>query len=86
MTVPKVQPKSPVPGVALRLRKALEQIDPEPSIRELARRAGLSQAAVHQIVNGNRDNPGADTLWKIAQALGVNACWLAFGVDPQRPE
>lgn len=76
--MPKVAPRSPVPGVPIRLRKALHLQDPEPSLREVARRAGLSQTAVQEIANGNRDNPGADTLWKIARALGVSPCWLAY--------
>lgn len=53
-------------------------------MRELARRAELSQGAVHQIASGNRDNPGAETLWKIARALGVRPEWLAYGSGEMR--
>src|SRR5262249_34858393 len=38
---------------------------------ELAKRAGLSQQAIGHLEAGARDNPTADTLKRLAKALGV---------------
>jgi transcriptional regulator with XRE-family HTH domain len=42
------------------------------SVSQLAARAGMGQPAVSLIENGNRPNPGADTLIRIARALRVS--------------
>lgn len=63
-------------------------------LKRLRDRAGLTQAevgnasgcggsAIHFIEAGRR--PGVDTLARIAAALNVPACWLAFGADGDEP-
>ena len=41
------------------------------TLPELAVRAGVSKAFLWEIESGNSKRPGAETLWKIADALGV---------------
>lgn len=54
------------------------------SIRGLAAKAGLDQANVTRIENGQRTTPQAETVLKLARALDVDpGPWLArIGVDP----
>ena len=47
----------------------------------LALASGLSDStAVHDLENGARI-PRVDTVERLADALGVSPCWLAFGID-----
>lgn len=51
------------------------------SARGLARLAGLrSPTHVHAIEAGDVVDPGVRTVGALAEALGVNPGWLAFGV------
>uniref|UniRef100_UPI0013B3B296 helix-turn-helix domain-containing protein n=1 Tax=Nonomuraea lactucae TaxID=2249762 RepID=UPI0013B3B296 len=51
------------------------------SLSELAKRAGLAKSTLSQLEAG-AGNPGVETLWAIAAALGVPFSRL---VDPPRP-
>jgi transcriptional regulator with XRE-family HTH domain len=49
------------------------------SLRQLAEAAGVSFETIRKIENG-RAIPKVDTCERLAVALGVSPCWLAFGV------
>ncbi|PZS29803.1 MAG: hypothetical protein DLM59_12160 [Pseudonocardiales bacterium] len=51
------------------------------SLSELARRAGISKGALSQLENGQA-NPTVETLWSLAQALGVPFSDLTAEPDP----
>jgi len=44
----------------------------------LAKRSGVSNATINDIEKG-RQLPAVDTVERLARALGVRPCWLAFG-------
>lgn len=46
------------------------------SIRELARRAGVSNALLSQLEGGQTENPTLCTLYGLAKALEVKVGWL----------
>lgn len=50
---------------------------------EVGNAAGCGGSVIHFIEAGRR--PGVDTLARIAAALNVPACWLAFGADGDEP-
>lgn len=50
---------------------------------EVGKAAGCGGSVIHFIEAGRR--PGVDTLARIAAALDVPACWLAFGADGDEP-
>lgn len=52
------------------------------SLSELARRAGLAKSSLSQLEAG-QGNPGVETVWAIATALGVPFAGL---IDPPQPE
>lgn len=54
------------------------------SAAELARRAKISRMYVGQLERDQRE-PTVGIIAKIAHALGVDPCVLAFGADPERP-
>jgi transcriptional regulator with XRE-family HTH domain len=43
---------------------------------DLARESGVPQATISRIEKGQRKNPGADVVRRLARALGVTADWL----------
>lgn len=51
------------------------------SLRELARRVGVSPSALSQIENGH-SRPSVDTLYELARQLGVTPDEIFFGPDP----
>lgn len=51
---------------------------------EIARRAGIGNTTTARIERGER-TPQIDTVERIARALGVEPCWLAFGLDGDKP-
>ena len=51
------------------------------TLPDLAQRAGVSKAFVWEIENGNSKRPGAETLFKIAEALDVTIAHL-MGKEP----
>ena len=63
-------------GIAARLKQARAHAGI--TIRALAKSAGIASSAITDTEIGNRI-PRADTLEKIARALNVSACWLAYG-------
>lgn len=52
------------------------------SLSELARRAGLAKSSLSQLESG-QGNPGVETVWALATALGVPFAQL---IDPPQPE
>lgn len=44
----------------------------------LAKRSGVSSATINHIEKG-RQLPAVDTVERLARALGIRPCWLAFG-------
>lgn len=48
------------------------------SMLALAKRSGVSSATINDIEKG-RQMPAVDTVERLARALGVRPCWLAFG-------
>lgn len=67
-------------GIASRLKEARKHSDL--TIRALAAAAGVASSAITDTEIGNRI-PRADTLEKMARALGVSACWLSYGEGPK---
>lgn len=67
-------------GIASRLKEARKHADL--TIRALAAAAGVASSAITDTEIGNRI-PRADTLEKMARALGVSACWLSYGEGPK---
>lgn len=51
----------------------------------LAKRSGVSSTTINDIEKG-RQLPAADTIERLAQALSIKPCWLAFGDGPLREE
>ena len=51
------------------------------TLPDLAQKAGVSKAFVWEIENGNSKRPGAETLFKIAEALDVTIAHL-MGKEP----
>ena len=52
---------------------------------ELAGRTGVAHSTVVRIERG-QSNPTIETVEKVAEALGVDPKWLAFGDEPERTE
>ena len=52
-------------------------------LRELGQRAGVSWSTISAIEKGNQ-SATAETIEKLAIALGVRPCWLAFGEGSER--
>jgi len=50
------------------------------SYASLAEAAGLTSATAHALENGG-NLPRIDTVEKLARALNLSPCWLAFGLD-----
>lgn len=70
-------------GIAKRLTKARQMSDR--GQREVQRETGLvSAAAICRIENGEHVSR-IDTIEKIAAAIGVPCCWLAYGDDGGQP-
>lgn len=57
---------------AIRTAKGLSQAD-------LARAAGLTRSAISQVESGMTKSPSAENVFRIADALGVDARELTFG-------
>lgn len=65
-------------GLASRLKALLKTADMP--MLQLAERAGLYTSHVAYILDSSRA-PRVDTVEKLARALGVSPCWLAFGQE-----
>lgn len=68
-------------GARLRSARARAQL----TVRELAEVAGVAFSAISEIEKGSRI-PRADTLERLAVALRVEPCWLAFGDPDKTPD
>jgi transcriptional regulator with XRE-family HTH domain len=67
-----------------RVQKALNSAGLKPA--DLARKSGVGQGRISLIINGETPNPRADTISKLATALGVNVGWLLTGHVDARGE
>lgn len=52
---------------------------------ELGKATGFSRQTLHKIEIGTTKNPQPDTLFAIADALGVEGRWLGTGKGPRTP-
>jgi transcriptional regulator with XRE-family HTH domain len=68
----------PQPELGYRLREARAAAGLP--LAELARRSGISRAAIRNIEEHASD-PTTETVQRLARALEVSAAWLAFGDD-----
>lgn len=67
-----------------RIRWAIEQ-NPELTIRNVSLEAGLSDSALHKFLTSQTTDLKLGTVSKLAEALNVDAVWLAYGEgDPER--
>lgn len=59
--------------------------NPEMSVRSVSLAAGLSDSALHKFLTGATESLTLKTVDKLAEALGVDAAWLAYGEgSPER--
>ena len=63
-----------------RLAEALEQVD---GLKGIARDAGLDRSTIYNLRAG-RGSPSIATVERLAEALGVEPAWLAYGVKKER--
>lgn len=56
------------------------------TLPDLAARAGVSKAFVWEIESGNSKRPGAEILFRIAEALGVTIAHLMGKPPPSQPQ
>lgn len=68
----------PSPPYSTRLRYAMLRADCDAAA--LAKCSGVSRSAITALCAGTTAGPGTDTLALLAEALGVAASWLAYGV------
>lgn len=69
-------------GFPARLRKARKAADV--TRHKLSLSAGIASDGVNDLETGGRI-PGIDTVERLALALNVSPCWLAFGKDQTGP-
>ncbi|WIX34922.1 helix-turn-helix transcriptional regulator [Salinicola sp. JS01] len=67
-----------------RFRERLQEAMGSEKPRAFAKRSGISEGAVRSYLSGDTF-PGLDRLALLAQALGVDAQWLAFGAEKRTP-
>ena len=60
-----------------RLAEALEQVG---GLKGIAQAAGLDRSTIYNLRNG-RGSPSIETVERLAQALGVEPAWLAYGEE-----
>lgn len=63
-----------------RVREVRERL--KMSQAELGRAVGVTRNAINQIESGTTKNPRPQTIYAIADALGVPDRWLVFGGQP----
>ena len=51
----------------------------------LSKKAGVAHTTIGDIEKG-RQMPAADTVERLARALGISPCWLAYGIGERAPE
>ena len=59
--------------------KAVIDAKPGLTVRNVSLAAGLSDSALHKFLTGATDSLTLKTVDKLADALGVDAFWLAYG-------
>lgn len=66
------------------LRRNLERLmaDLKVNAPEIARRSGLNRRVVYDIIEGKSQSPKIETVFKIAEALGVHAAELLGFASP----
>ena len=70
--------------IRARIRSVIDQ-NAEMSVRNVSLAAGLSDSALHKFLTGSTTSLTLDTVDKIADALGVDPAWLAYGEgSPER--
>jgi transcriptional regulator with XRE-family HTH domain len=70
--------------VRARIRAVIERRD-DLTVRSVSLAAGLSDSALHKFLSGATDSLTLKTVNKLADALGVDPVWLAYGEgDPDR--
>lgn len=69
-------------GFAERLRSA--RAEAGLTIRELAKRVGITHQSIVSYEGGRGGGARIDTIHALAEALQVSPCWLAYGIGPQR--
>ena len=50
---------------------------------ELARRSDADKESIHKYFQGKVEQPRGDTIERLAEALGISALWLRYGVGPE---
>jgi len=63
-----------------RVREVRERL--KMSQAELGRAVGVTRNAINQIESGATKNPRPQTIYAIADALGVSDRWIVFGGEP----
>ena len=67
-----------------RIRSIINE-NPEMTVRSVSLAAGLSDSALHKFLSGATDSLTLKTVDKLADALGVDPQWLAYGEgDPEQ--
>lgn len=70
--------------IRARIRSVIDA-NPEMSPRSVSLAAGLSDSMLHKFLTGSTTSMTLDTVAKLAEALGVDETWLAYGKgDPER--
>lgn len=67
-----------------RIRAVIDR-NPELTIRNVSLAAGLSDSMLGKFLNGSVDSLTLKTVDKLAEALGVDARWLAYGEGDPEP-
>lgn len=67
-----------------RIRWAIDQ-KPELTIRNVSLEAGLSDSALHKFLTSQTTDLKLGTVTKLAEALGVDPIWLAYGEGDPEP-
>lgn len=67
-----------------RIRAVIDD-NPEMSVRSVSLAAGLSDSALHKFLTGATDSLTLKTVDKLADALGVDPRWLAYGEGDPEP-
>lgn len=70
--------------IGARLKLAREHA--ELTHRALAALANVATATLSELEGQARHEPGADMIARLARALGVSACWLAYGDEDKEPD
>ena len=54
------------------------------SLRDFARKSGVSISAISRYINGETKTVQASTMYKFAETLGTSVDWLRFGAKQHR--